>query len=100
MHNLWIVAAGVLLLNLPFGFWRAGVRKYSAAWMLAVHAPVPLVIAVRVSAGLGWRLSTFPVLAGAFVLGQFAGGTLRRRLRCPAPGDATRVRRLPDGESS
>jgi hypothetical protein len=27
---------------------------------------------------LGWHLSTFPVLVGAFFAGQFAGGRLQR----------------------
>ena len=71
------VACATLVLNLPFGFWRAGVRKYSLAWFLAVHAPVPLVVAMRMAAGLGWRLSTFPVLVGAFFGGQLIGGRMR-----------------------
>jgi hypothetical protein len=77
LRNLWAVAAGVLLLNLPFGFWRAGVRKFSLRWVLAVHAPVPMVIALRILSGLGWRLETFPVMVGAFFTGQFLGGRLR-----------------------
>ena len=77
MFALWSVAIAVLLVNLPFGFWRAGVRRFTLAWFVAVHAPVPLVIGLRSLAGLGWQLSTLPVLVGAFVLGQFLGGKLR-----------------------
>ena len=76
--NLWIVAAIVFLLNLPFGFWRARVRKFSAQWILAIHLPVPLVIACRVFSGLGWHLITFPIMIGAFFGGQFLGGWLSR----------------------
>ncbi len=75
--RLWLVAVVVLALNLPFGFWRAGVRKFTAGWILAVHAPVPLVVGLRFAAGLGWHLATFPVLVGAFFTGQFVGGKLR-----------------------
>jgi hypothetical protein len=75
--RLFAVAAATLVLNLPFGFWRAGVRKFSLAWFLAVHAPVPFIVGMRLTAGLGWRLSTFPILAGAFFGGQFIGGRLR-----------------------
>ncbi len=75
--RLLAVAAATLLLNLPFGFWRAGVRKFSLAWFLAVHAPVPLIVGMRLAAGLGWRPSTFPLLVGAFFGGQFIGGRLR-----------------------
>jgi hypothetical protein len=78
MPVLWAAAGVVAAVNLPFGFWRAGVRKFTLPWILAVHAPVPLVVAVRYASGLGWHLITFPVLAGAFFTGQFLGGQLRR----------------------
>jgi len=76
--SLWVVAVLVFLINLPFGFWRAGVEKLSRQWFLAVHLPVPLVVALRVFSGLGWRPVSFPVLIGAFFLGQYVGGRLRR----------------------
>jgi hypothetical protein len=74
--KLWLVALLVLFLNLPFGYWRARVRRFSPQWILAVHLPVPLVIACRIFSGLGWQLATFPVMIGAFFLGQFLGGKL------------------------
>jgi hypothetical protein len=76
--TLGIVAAIVFLLNLPFGYWRSRVRKFSAQWMLAIHLPVPLVIACRVFSGLGWQLISFPVMIGAFFGGQFLGGWISR----------------------
>jgi hypothetical protein len=79
------VASIVIILNLPFGYWRANVRKFSRPWFLSVHAPVPLVIAVRIFSGLGWHLITFPVMIGAFFCGQFAGSSLYR-LRSSRPG--------------
>lgn len=75
--SLWTVALLVFLLNLPFGYWRASTKKFSRQWMLAVHLPVPLVIALRIYSGLGWKLLSFPVLVGAFFLGQFVGGKVR-----------------------
>jgi len=75
---LWEVAAAVVALNLPFGFWRAGVKKFSRAWFLAVHLPVLGVIALRLSCRLGWHPLTFAVLVSAFFLGQLLGGVLRR----------------------
>ena len=80
MMVLWIVAALVFTVNIPFGYWRARVRKFSAQWILAIHLPVPLVISLRVLSGLGWQFITFPVLIGAFFLGQFAGGRIQRFL--------------------
>ena len=86
MQTLWMVAVAVLLLNLPFGFWRAGLRRFSLPWFVAVHAPVPLVVGLRLFAGLGWRLFTLSVLVGAFFAGQFLGGMSRRCLRRKDPG--------------
>jgi hypothetical protein len=70
-------AASVFTVNLPFGFWRAGVRRFSVPWFLAVHVPVPLVIGIRLLSGLGWRPITIPFFVAAFIAGQFTGGRLR-----------------------
>jgi hypothetical protein len=74
---LWTVAAAVLLINLPFGFWRAGVRKFSPAWFVAVHAPVPLAVGLRLASGLGFQWHTLPLFVGAFFGGQWLGGRIR-----------------------
>jgi hypothetical protein len=78
MPRLLTVAGIVLLINLPFGYWRAGARRFSLPWFLAVHLPVPPVVALRLSTGLGWHWTTFPALVGAFFAGQLLGGGLRR----------------------
>ncbi len=75
----WATAALVLLLNLPFGFWRAGLRRFSTPWLVAVHAPVPLAISLRYAVGLGFRWTTLPVFVAAFFGGQWLGGRLRER---------------------
>lgn len=74
--NIWEVAILVFILNLPFGYWRAGATKLSRSWFLAVHIPVPFGIALRIVSGLGWHFSTFPIMVGAFFLGQYLGGML------------------------
>ncbi|HEU4597780.1 MAG TPA: hypothetical protein VFS10_21815 [Pyrinomonadaceae bacterium] len=76
--KLLLVATLVFLINLPFGYWRASVPVRSRQWFLAIHLPVPLVVALRVGSGLGWQLTSFPVLVGAFFLGQFVGAKLPR----------------------
>jgi hypothetical protein len=81
IHSLWAVAGAVVVFNLPFGYWRAGTQRLTLPWILAVHTPVPFVIALRVLTGLGWRFATFPVLVGAFFTGQFIGGRFRRWIR-------------------
>lgn len=93
-HSVWTVAGVAFALNLPFGFWRAGAPRFSRPWLLAVHLPVPIVVALRLASGLGFKLATFPAIIGACVGGQLLGGALRRslkiRLRMSGPRPATR----------
>ena len=72
------VAFLVFLLNIPFGYWRSNVRKFSTGWFLSVHLPVPFVIALRLLSGLGWHFITFPIMITAFFGGQYVGGLLYR----------------------
>jgi hypothetical protein len=78
MPSLGTLAVAVLAVNLPFGFWRAGVKRFTLPWFLAVHGSLPLVLGLRVLSGLGWQLYSVPAFAGAFLAGQFLGGRLRR----------------------
>jgi hypothetical protein len=65
--------------NVPFGWWRAGVRKFSPAWFMAVHAAVPLVIGARFALGLPFRWSVFPLFVAAYFGGQYLGSRWRQR---------------------
>jgi hypothetical protein len=76
--NIWVIALIVFLFNIPFGYWRASVRKFSWQWILAIHLPVPFVVALRIYSGLGFELITFPLMLAAFFGGQFAGARLYR----------------------
>jgi len=76
---LWIVVALIALVNLPFGFWRAGLRRLSTPWLVAVHAPVLFAIGLRYAAGLGFRWQTLPLYVAAFFGGQWLGGAWRFR---------------------
>ena len=78
MTALLTAAAGTVFVNIPFGWFREGTRKFSASWFVAVHAAVPLVILIRLASGvsLGWR--TLPFLVLAYFLGQTFGARLRR----------------------
>lgn len=83
--NLILVTIFVFVLNLPFGYWRANVPKYKLQWALAIHIPVPFIIIARVYSNIGFELYTYPILVGAFFLGQVAGKYLyskRKSLGC------------------
>lgn len=71
--NLILVTIFVFLLNLPFGYWRANVKKYGLQWVLAIHIPVPFVVVARIFSNIGFELYTYPILVGAFFLGQSLG---------------------------
>jgi hypothetical protein len=74
--TLLSIATLVFLFNLPFGYWRANVRKFSLFWFLSVHAPVPFVIVLRLLSGLGFHLATLPIMIAAYFGGQFAGSKI------------------------
>jgi hypothetical protein len=86
--SLWTVALLVFLLNLPFGYWRASVRRRSPRWFLALLVPASLAVALSVYAGFSFRLISLPVIVGAFFLGQFVGGRLRNIIQGRGPGRA------------
>ncbi len=76
-RELILLAIAVVVLNVPFGYWRAGARRFSLPWFLAVHMPVPAVIGLRVLPGIGFQIATLPITVGAYAIGQFVGGRLR-----------------------
>jgi len=69
------VLAFVLLVTLPFGFYRAYTRKLSLRWFLAIHLPVPLVFLARFEAHLSYTFIPFTCLtfAAAQLLGSRVG---------------------------
>jgi hypothetical protein len=74
--NIWLVAFIVFLFNIPFGYWRANVKKFSLQWVLSIHLPVPFVVLLRILSHLGFQLYTFPIIIFAFFSGQFLGGKI------------------------
>jgi hypothetical protein len=84
MHQPATIALLILLINLPFGYWRAGVPRLSPAWFLAIHLPVILAIGIRILLGMGFRLVTLPLYVAAFAGGQWLGGRGRPGAAGPA----------------
>lgn len=77
MLKLMLVLLFTVAVNLPFGYWRQGLRKLSLPWFLAIHLPIPLVIALRIWLGIPY--ASVPFVIAAAVLGQWIGGRFRKK---------------------
>ena len=74
-----LIAAAALAVNVPLGYLREGVRKFSPAWFLYVHLSIPLIAGLRIYNHVSnWMIPFFIACA---VTGQLAGGRLRRSRR-------------------
>ena len=73
------ISVFTLLLNIPFGYWREGTRKFSKGWFLAVHLPVPFIVAARLGFGASWRW--IPLFVFSFFLGQWIGARIRKGMQ-------------------
>ena len=69
---LFVVA---LVVNLPFGYLRAGQRPRSLKWFLYIHIPIPFVVMTRYVFELGIKF--VPVSLVGAVLGQYLGGRIK-----------------------
>jgi hypothetical protein len=65
------------LISVPCGYLRENCRKYSFMWFLLIHIPIPLIIFLRIRAGLNWHV--IPLTLGSAVAGQVVGGVISRR---------------------
>lgn len=75
--NLFLTALAVFILNLPFGYWRSKTKKFSFQWFLSIHIPIPFVVLLRIYSGIGFEFYTYPIIVGAFFLGQVLGKSPR-----------------------
>ena len=82
LTKILIVLLFALVVNLPFGYWRAGLRKLSFLWFLAIHLPILLVIPFRIAMGISYHavplLLVIPLVIAAAVIGQLLGGRFRK----------------------
>ena len=78
MNNIFILLIVITLfafvLNIPFGYLRSKCRRLSFTWFLYIHAPIPLIIALRILMDLSYK--AIPLILISAVAGQFLGGKL------------------------
>lgn len=87
MINLIILLIITFLLNLPFGYWRGGEKKFSWQWFVAIHLPVVLLYFLRSFLDIHYNWITLPILLTVFFLGQWSGQKLRDRSKKKASSD-------------
>ncbi len=74
---MYIFILVIYLMNIPFGYWRACVPRFSRNWYLAIHIPVPAIVLLRIYFDLGWGWQSYVMLLSAFFLGQLTGKLIR-----------------------
>ena len=79
--NLPLLLIGLILsavmINIPLGYIRQGVPKFSFAWYFYIHISIPLIIYLRIKSGYSWKF--IPLTLVGALLGQLIGGWIRRR---------------------
>ena len=81
-----VLLAAVVLVTLPFGFYRAYTRKFSVRWFLAIHIPVVLDFLIRIQLHLSYTVIPFTIVV--FAVAQIVGSRvgrwwIKRRLVTP-----------------
>lgn len=66
-----------ILINIPLGYVRQGVTKFSFAWYFYIHISIPFIIYLRIKSGYSWKL--IPLTIAGAIIGQIIGGRLRRK---------------------
>jgi hypothetical protein len=79
--------------NVPLGWWRRYRRRFSPEWFFAIHASIPVLIAMRFALGMSYWIIPAEIVAA--VVGQVAGSRLAARSQA-APVAGSRA----DGRSA
>jgi ABC-type glycerol-3-phosphate transport system permease component len=65
------------IISVPCGYARQNYSKYSLMWWVLIHLPIPVIVLLRIKAGLNWHF--IPLTLGSSVAGQIIGGAVYRR---------------------
>ncbi len=85
--KILLVSVLCFLVNIPLGVWREHTKKFSWQWILAIHASIPLIIALRI--GLKLHPLAIPINIAAAVLGQLVGAGKEKKKRQAASPTAS-----------
>ena len=71
-----LIGVAAITVNIPLGYAREGYPRFSVGWFVCVHLSVPLIAWLRLANHVSaWGIPAFVACA---VLGQIAGGRVRR----------------------
>jgi hypothetical protein len=79
--TLLIVTISIFVFNIPFGYWRANVKKFSTQWFLSIHIPIPFIILSRIYTNLGFQWYTYFFTVSSFFVGQFSGKLIYKAIK-------------------
>lgn len=85
--KILLVSILCFLVNIPLGAWRERTKKFSLQWIVAIHASIPLIIALRI--GLHLHLVAIPINIAAAILGQVVGARSEKKKRKAASPSAS-----------
>ena len=77
--KIFLVSVICFLVNIPLGVWREHTKKFSWQWLVAIHASIPFIIALRI--GLKLHPIAIPINIAAAILGQLVGGLPEKKKR-------------------
>ncbi len=69
----YLVALVMIVINIPFGYWRGMTKKFSVAWFVSIHLPVIVSIYFRYLFGIETGFLTILLFVAAFIIGQYSG---------------------------
>jgi hypothetical protein len=79
--KLFLFAMLIFAFNVPFGMWRAKVKKFSWQWFASIHIPIPFIVLLRIYGEVGFGWQSYVYFVSAFFLGQLAGKWFLKRSR-------------------
>ena len=68
-----LIALIVLLVNVPFGYWRGSTKKISFSWFVSIHLPVLISILLRHASHIEFKPLIVVLFVSVFLLGQLSG---------------------------
>ncbi|PLX66102.1 MAG: hypothetical protein C0603_11850 [Denitrovibrio sp.] len=78
LQGVFAICLVAFILNLPFGWLRTYTRKFSIAWAVCIHAPIPIVAFIRIYTHTDWIY--IPLFFIFSIAGQIVGSRLKNKI--------------------